>query len=83
MPEYDFFRTVREDLSELGKELAMPGVREAVDTFADRFGVERDLALAALWRMSKRHGETLSTFVAELNDQAQREAAQADTEDGR
>jgi hypothetical protein len=81
MPEYDFFATVRSDVENLQNELAAPGVRDGIENVAQRFGVERDVALAALWRASKRHGETLGVFVAELADQIQRETArQSDAE---
>jgi predicted naringenin-chalcone synthase len=77
MPEYDFFRTVREDLGQLSRELTQPGVREAIDSLATRLGASREEMLAVLWRSSKRHGETLSAFVLELNEQSQRETARA------
>lgn len=77
MAEYDFISTVREDLVQLGKELAKPGVSESIDSLASKFGVNREQMLAALWRSAKRHGEILSTFVTELSDQSERETARA------
>jgi hypothetical protein len=83
MPEYDFYATVQSDLSQLQKEIGAEGVSERIDALARRFGVARELALAALWRSSRRHGETLEVFVHELADQDQRETARArDARDG-
>ncbi len=83
MPEYDFYATVRSDLEQLQKELAAEGVGERIDALVGRFGVSRDLALAAIWRSSRRHGETLAVFVNELAEQDQRTAARAqDTDAG-
>jgi len=77
MPEYDFFRTVREELNQLQKELAAPGVRDLITSIAARLGVSHEEALAALWRASKRHGETLAVFGTELHSQFERETARA------
>ena len=75
MPEYDFYATVKSDLDQLAKELDADGVSEGIDALASRLGVSRERALAALWRASKRHGETISVFLDELKHQAQRETA--------
>ncbi len=63
MPEYDFFRTVREELNQLQKELAAPGVRDLITTIAARLGVSNE--------------ETLAVFGTELQSQFEREAARA------
>lgn len=75
MPEYDFYATVRADLDQLQQELSADGVRDRVIAEAGRLGVEADVALAALWRASKRHGETLGVFLNELAAQTEREQA--------
>ena len=77
MPEYDFATGVREELEQLRKELAAPGTAEAVRALAQRFNAGEHEMLAALWRASKRHGETLTVFAGELNAQFQREAPAA------
>ncbi len=75
MPEYDFYATVKGDLDQLTKEMDADGLDDGIDAVAKRLGVPRERALAALWRASKRHGETLSVFVGELKGQDEREAA--------
>jgi hypothetical protein len=75
MPEYDFYATLRGDLEQLSKELDTEGVSQGIDSLASRLGVPRDRVLAALWRSSKRHGETLPVFLSELTAQDERERA--------
>lgn len=75
MPEYDFAATMREEVEQLRRELVSPDVRPAVAELARRFGTSDDEALAALWRASKRHGETLAVFASELRGQLERESA--------
>ena len=75
MPEYDFFATVRADLAALEKELDAEGVSESLDTVATQLGVSRERALGAIWRSSKRHGETIGVFIQELKLQTERETA--------
>jgi hypothetical protein len=75
MPEYDFFANVRTDIDLLRNEMSVPGVEEMVREVARRAGVNEREALAALWRTSKRHGETLGVFAGELRDQFERETA--------
>ena len=75
MPEYDFYATVRADLAALEKELDAEGVSEGLDAVAKRLGVSRERALGAIWRSSKRHGETIAVFIQELNQQTERETA--------
>ncbi|MGH2350869.1 MAG: hypothetical protein ACRDI2_05785 [Chloroflexota bacterium] len=77
MPEYDFATTVREELEQLTKELATPNTGEAIREMAQRFGASEPEMLAALWRASKRHGETLLVFAGELRAQFERETAAA------
>jgi len=77
MPEYDFAATMREEVEQLRREMGAPDLRPALSEMAQRFQVTEEEALAALWRASKRHGETLSVFVGELRAQFEREAAQA------
>jgi hypothetical protein len=82
MPEYDFAASVREELDQLGRELAAPAIQDGLAEMGRRFGVgEREL-LPALWRASKRHGETLTTFIDELRNQFAREAARATGDTG-
>jgi hypothetical protein len=81
MPEYDFAATVREEVEQLRRELASPEVRPALDEMARRFGTSEEEALAALWRASKRHGETLLAFAGELRAQFEREAAEGEAGD--
>jgi len=75
MPEYDFYATVKSDLDQLTKELDAEGVSERIDSLASRLGVSRERALAAAWRSSKRHGETMAVFLEELKQQDERETA--------
>jgi NAD(P)-dependent dehydrogenase (short-subunit alcohol dehydrogenase family) len=75
MPEYDFYATVKADLDQLTKEMDAEDLSAGIDAVAKRLGVPRERALAALWRASKRHGETLSVFLSELKQQDEREAA--------
>jgi hypothetical protein len=77
MPEYDFAATMREEVEQLRREIGAPDLRAGLSEMAQRFQVSEEEALAALWRASKRHGETLSVFVGELRGQFEREAAQA------
>ena len=60
MPEYDFAATMREEVEQLRREIGAPDLRPALSEMAQRFQVSEEEALAALWRASKRHGETLS-----------------------
>jgi hypothetical protein len=75
MPEYDFAATMRQEVEQLRRELASEDVRPALTELARRFGASEEEALAALWRASKRHGETLAVFAGELKAQFEREAA--------
>lgn len=75
MPEYDFYATVKADLDQLTKEMDAEDLSAGIDAVAKRLGVPRERALAALWRASKRHGETLSVFLSELKQQDERETA--------
>ena len=77
MPEYDFYATVKNDLDQLQKELDADGVGDRIDVLAQRLGVAREVARGALWRSSRRHGETLGVFVRELAEQDLRETARA------
>jgi hypothetical protein len=79
MPEYDFMNNVRGDIELLRKEMSAPGVEEMIREVAQRTGASEREALAALWRTSRRHGETLGVFVAELRDQFARETAATGT----
>ena len=79
MPEYDFYATVKGDLDQLIKEMDADGLDDGINAVAKRLGVPRERALAALWRASKRHGETLSVFVGELKQQDERETARQST----
>jgi hypothetical protein len=80
MPEYDFYATVKADLDQLQRELDAQDVQDGIEREAQRLGVSRELALAALWRASKRHGETLTVFLNELTNQVQRETARTASE---
>ena len=83
MPEYDFAATMRQEVEQLRRELAAPEVRPALTEMARRFGTSGEETLAALWRASKRHGETLAVFAGELKAQFEREAAEgAEGEEG-
>ena len=75
MPEYAFVASVRQEVEQLTAELAAPDVSQGIDEVAQRLGTPREVALAALWRASKRHGETLSVFLHELHNQHEREVA--------
>ena len=75
MPEYDFYATLRSDLAALEKELDAEGVSDGIDTVAAHLGVPRERVLAALWRSSKRHGESIGVFIGELKQQVERETA--------
>jgi hypothetical protein len=77
MPEYDFAASVREELDQLRKELTAPGLGDALTELGPRFAADERELLPALWRASKRHGETLTVFAGELRQQFAREAARA------
>ena len=77
MAEYDFASGVREELEHLRRELAAPDMAESVRELAARFGADEQHMLAALWRASKRRGESLTVFAGELRAQFQRETAAA------
>ncbi|HEU5318271.1 MAG TPA: hypothetical protein VFX49_19320 [Chloroflexota bacterium] len=77
MPEYDFYASVKADLDQLSKELDVEGVSDAIDAAAKRLGIPRERALAAIWRASKRHGESVSVFLSELKQQDERERARS------
>jgi hypothetical protein len=75
MADYDFLSALREELNQIVREAHAPGVEDAVRAFAVANGVSEQLALAAFWRASKRHGESLETFASEVRDQHQRQLA--------
>jgi hypothetical protein len=77
MPDYDFAATMREEVEQLRRETSAPELRPALAEMAQHFQVSEEEALAALWRASKRHGETIAVFIGELRTQFEREAAQA------
>ena len=81
MPEYNFINSVREELGQIRQEASAAGVREMIDEVARRLSASYDETLAALWRASKRHGETLSVFLQDLRQQHEREVARQ-TDDG-
>ncbi len=75
MAEYDFFATLREELNQIEREADAPGVHDAVRDFAQATGTTEARALAAFWRASKRHGESLEAFATEVREQRERELA--------
>jgi len=75
MPEYAFVASVQQEIGQLTAELSAPDVSQGIDEVAQRLGISREVALAALWRASKRHGETLPVFLGELRTQHEREVA--------
>jgi molybdopterin converting factor small subunit len=75
MAEYDFFATLREELNQIEREADGPGVHDAVRDFAQATGTTEARALAAFWRASKRHGESLEAFATEVREQRERELA--------
>ncbi len=75
MAEYDFFATLREELNQIEREADGPGVHDAVRDFAQATGTTEARALAAFWRASKRHGESLEAFATEVREQREREIA--------
>ena len=75
MPEYDFYATLRSDLAALDNELDAEGVNDGIDAVAAHLAAPRERVLAALWRSSKRHGESVGVFVSELKQQVERETA--------
>lgn len=75
MPEYDFSANLQEDLDTLHAELSHPDLPGAITDLSRRFGVTEAEMTAALWRTSKRHGETIAVFARELHEQFQREVA--------
>lgn len=77
MPVYDFVLSVREELEQLERELSKPEVRKGLKRVSQRLASAEDVTVAALWRASKRHGETLSVFITELDQQFERETAAA------
>lgn len=77
MAEYNFLASLQEELDQLARELVAPELQGALGQLAQRLGIEDGPLLAAIWRASKRHGETVTVFIRELNDQFEREAAAA------
>lgn len=75
MAEYDFFATIREELNQLKREVDGVGVSDEVHALASAHGVSAQIAFAAMWRASKRHGQSLEAFAKEMRDQHERERA--------
>jgi hypothetical protein len=75
MPEYNFINSVREELEQIRQEVADANTRATIDEVARRLGANYDETLAALWRASKRHGETLAVFLQDLQQQHERDVA--------
>ena len=67
--------SVREELEQIRQELADANTRQMIDEVARRLGANYDETLAALWRASKRHGETLGVFLQDLEQQHERDVA--------
>jgi hypothetical protein len=80
MPEYNFINSVREEVELIRQELAQSGTPEMIDEVAQRLGASREETLAALWRASKRHGETLTVFLRDLRQQHERDVARQSDE---
>lgn len=79
MATYDFIATLREELNQIEREADGAGVADAVRACAAAYGVSEHVAFAAFWRASKRHGESLAAFAAEVREQQTRELAAAGT----
>lgn len=79
MANYDFISTLREELAQIEREAHAPGVDDAVRAFASAHGVAEQVAFAAFWRASKRHGESLEAFAAEVRGQQARQLAATGT----
>jgi hypothetical protein len=75
MPEYNFANSVLEEIAQIRQELSAESTRAMIDEVAQRLGADHAETLAALWRASKRHGETLSVFLEDLRQQHERDVA--------
>ena len=67
--QLDYIRGLRESVGALERDLGEAGVREGVARIAETLGLAEDVALAALYRESKRNGYTLKLMIDELERQ--------------
>lgn len=72
--QHDYIARVREEVTDLERELAETGTREALAVVAARLAVPSDLALAAIFRAGRRSGLTLSLMIKELAAQLDRQS---------
>jgi hypothetical protein len=70
--EHDYVGRVHEEIQTLEQELADQTLRADLAKVAARLGLESDLALAAIFRASRRSGLSLRLMVAEVNGQLDR-----------
>lgn len=74
--QLDYLAGLREAVSALDRDLAEAGVRDGVVRVAQSLGLAPDVALAALYRESRRNGYTLKLMIEELERQIELAAKQ-------
>lgn len=67
--QLDHLAGLREAVSALDRDLAESGVREGVRRIAESLGLPEDIALAAIYRESRRNGYNLHLMIQELEAQ--------------
>lgn len=74
--QLDYLAGLREAVSALDRDLAEVGVRDGINRVAQSLGLTPDVALAALYRESRRNGYTLKLMIEELERQIELAAKQ-------
>jgi hypothetical protein len=70
--QHDYIARVQEEQSTLAAELAEVGLAERIATIGQQLGLNEQLALAAVFRASRRSGLSLTLMVNELTAQLER-----------
>lgn len=66
---YNYLGQLKEEFDVLERELNDKGVEEGLQEITRRFGVPREVALAAAHRAAKRSGYTMKLFLEQLEQQ--------------
>lgn len=74
--QLDHLAGLRESVNALERDLAEADVRDGVTRVAQSLGLTPDVALAALYRESRRNGYTLKLMIEELERQIELAAKQ-------
>lgn len=67
--QLDYLAGLREAVSALNRDLAEPAVRPGIERVAAALGLPEDVALAALYRESRRNGYSIKLMIEELERQ--------------